>query len=566
MSKILLLFWTLLLFISPILSQPDPPQIILRNGIQASWTTYSLDPNFPDLPSNVTKYSNGHFRKVIYRDGKIFTMAEAIYLSFANGFVNSGGPDGVLLHCLDQKTGQVVWSNSNTGQNGNNAKEGYWGEGFRIRDDINAIEVIGYQNIDTTFPTAPKLAFPATGVHRTYDYKTGNLIDMKFGTNKRAGLHNFYGYGGNIIALGDDNYFSIQPNPTIEGSKLVENLYFFDISNNIEIDSNIMNIVKYKSDLPTNELSLSMGALYSRLDNNTLLAIFGVTNPGDDTQSPSKLEMLWIDISDKYHPKTVRTKDVHYSIQFPTTNDFSESPSFKAQDDNIIFHKSRYTQINGVGPKVNNMSLLWMDKDGNEKALVPIVEAEGYYYVYPEIIGVYKNAMYFSAATLIGGSTEYHILKINTGDNKCTKVSEFVMEDSNYLMLPVSWKIFDDGNIFSVAYIDGEIIVNDKTRNIRYTAFQSFKAKELRIDLEVNTTEVENIPCEIYPNPTSKFLQISTEATYNKIEIYDESGKLDLVTDKQENIDISGLSPGIKIVNLYNNNKIITSKKIVKIE
>jgi Secretion system C-terminal sorting domain len=566
MNKILLLFWTLILSISPILSQPDPPQIILRNGIQANWTAFSIDPNMPDLPSNVTKYSNSDIRSIIFNGNKIYTLAEAIYLDITNDVENSGGPDGLILHCIDQNSGEVLWRKSHTKFTGNTEKEGYWSEAFRIRDDGD-LEVVGYRDNDPTFSTAPKLAFTASPIRRIFDKQTGELIDAKYGNNIKNGLHNFYGFGGNIIASGDDNYFNIQPNPTIENGKLVDNLYFFNITDNMDFDSTAISSVQYHTELPTQELSLSTFPNFTRLRKDTLLALFGVTNPVDLSYSPAKMELHWIDIKDKYHPKTVLTKDVHYAIQFPSfTNDFFTQPLFKAKDNTIIFYKRNYGPINGSGPNKDYMSLLWMDEKGNQKAYIKQVEADGNYYQYPEIIVDKNGIMYFSATIVKNGRGEMHILKVKEGTDFATKVSELVMVDPDYTLLASDWKLMDNGHIFLSAELRGKIFINQDIQNHKYPFFQSYKAKDLGIDITVNTTEVANIPCEIYPNPTSKLLNINTEATYNKIEIYDGSGKLDLVTDKQENIDISGLSSGIKIVNLSNNNKIITSKKIIKIE
>ena len=105
MNKILLLLCVLIISISQIHAQLDPPQVILRNGIKANWTAFSIDPNMPDLPSNVTKYSNSDIRSIIFNGNKIYTLAEAIYLDITNGVENSGGPDGLIMHCIDQNSG-----------------------------------------------------------------------------------------------------------------------------------------------------------------------------------------------------------------------------------------------------------------------------------------------------------------------------------------------------------------------------------------------------------------------------------------------------------------------------
>jgi hypothetical protein len=80
----------------------------------------------------------------------------------------------------------------------------------------------------------------------------------------------------------------------------------------------------------------------------------------------------------------------------------------------------------------------------------------------------------------------------------------------------------------------------------------------------INNSSIEN-NINIYPNPASDFIRISTEDIYN-IQIMDISGKVLVQTqmfDNTETININILNSGIYIMKLYNDKETI-SKKIIK--
>lgn len=63
----------------------------------------------------------------------------------------------------------------------------------------------------------------------------------------------------------------------------------------------------------------------------------------------------------------------------------------------------------------------------------------------------------------------------------------------------------------------------------------------------LSLNEISGIEMEIYPNPTSNQLKISTSENIDLIEILDQTGK-SMGTSKSSLIDVSYLSPGIYIV------------------
>jgi len=81
--------------------------------------------------------------------------------------------------------------------------------------------------------------------------------------------------------------------------------------------------------------------------------------------------------------------------------------------------------------------------------------------------------------------------------------------------------------------------------------------------LGLNTMEVSST-LNIYPNPTSDNISISTALTIDKIEIYNILGKLQKVKIENKNIFLSNSATGIYFIKIYSGDTIIT-KKIIKI-
>lgn len=81
-------------------------------------------------------------------------------------------------------------------------------------------------------------------------------------------------------------------------------------------------------------------------------------------------------------------------------------------------------------------------------------------------------------------------------------------------------------------------------------------------NFNVSQGSKENISVEIYPNPTSDFLQIKTTCKSFTYALIDMTGKLCLNGDTSK-IDIKTLSSGLYIIQIYNSNTIIHTEKII---
>lgn len=85
--------------------------------------------------------------------------------------------------------------------------------------------------------------------------------------------------------------------------------------------------------------------------------------------------------------------------------------------------------------------------------------------------------------------------------------------------------------------------------------------------MDVGIEENEN-RLSIYPNPTSDNFVIKSEQNISNITLYDSQGRLVLKKEKlntnQIIIDISGLSRGIYMVQVYIDNTVVIKKLIVE--
>lgn len=71
----------------------------------------------------------------------------------------------------------------------------------------------------------------------------------------------------------------------------------------------------------------------------------------------------------------------------------------------------------------------------------------------------------------------------------------------------------------------------------------------------------------IYPNPTSDYINIQTNSTIKEVKIYDLNGRLKsekTFNSENYNVDIRDLSSGFYLLQVYDENERITTKKILK--
>lgn len=103
----------------------------------------------------------------------------------------------------------------------------------------------------------------------------------------------------------------------------------------------------------------------------------------------------------------------------------------------------------------------------------------------------------------------------------------------------------DDVKIYDIAMVQSEIMA----------------AMENPTYLESNRISNANF---VYPNPVINTLYINSEESFHSVEIYDMQGKQVLRTSRETQIDVSGLSKGIYMIKLINNDESLIQKIVVE--
>ena len=66
----------------------------------------------------------------------------------------------------------------------------------------------------------------------------------------------------------------------------------------------------------------------------------------------------------------------------------------------------------------------------------------------------------------------------------------------------------------------------------------------------------------VYPNPSSDVLNIRTNETIDKVELYNTIGQL-IVAKKTTNINVSSINTGVYILKIYSGNRSVIKKVII---
>lgn len=100
------------------------------------------------------------------------------------------------------------------------------------------------------------------------------------------------------------------------------------------------------------------------------------------------------------------------------------------------------------------------------------------------------------------------------------------------------------------------------------SSFNGLTLGEVNIDFANNTASINDVfasKTNIFPNPASNFVKISSNLSIDKVEVYNVLGKKVLNTTKfSGNLDITNLSKGLYLLKLTSGNLKTTKKLIVK--
>ncbi len=555
-------FITLLIFVQfyLVLSQYIPPDLKF-DGIKENWKYLSADKNFKpvDTVPTGTKYSN-HLPVA----AKIY--GDDIYLFESTSTISPyPGDDGSLLHKLDYRTGELKWINYNNGYSGLLNREHYDRySGYMDVLENGDVEIMGNRDVDYDKDKQVFL-FVSTPVRKIIDGKTGDLKDEAYGkdTTKRPEL--YLGQGGKFLknSRGENLYVSVKV--YMQDSVLKEKIYFWRIKENFDLEVQPFDSVFHDTGIKR-KIPISFYPLSIPLNKDTLLLVFGNTDPNDENFPITELKYYYVNISNLDDIRIEKIVDVTGDLLYPAEVWGNQIYIINYEDN--VFLTQRVWDDN-IGKSYSWFT--WRDKDGNLKARVDPLFADGIYYRYFDIIGIKDDVLYMDIRVDDPYNQIFDILKIEPGNNKVQKLKRWeVLESDSLLIFTPDFIFLPDNKLFVSLWIEKSFDIGNFHTALIYTYYYNFNLSDFGITFSSNDEITKKNGISIYPNPSSSTISINCDI-YNtsQIEIMDRLGRV-VYKDKtseceEKSIDISGYAPGLYFVRLIGDSGKVTGRgKFVK--
>ncbi|MBK8622963.1 MAG: T9SS type A sorting domain-containing protein [Saprospiraceae bacterium] len=529
------------------------------------WQYYTYDYYFPQNPRTPedTPYGNRNFVKSIEK-GEFLYHLESTFTAL-NGY---SGWDGFRLTKLNKYSGEEVWvhqHNQHTGVKNFERPRPYIG----FNTD-GSIEIITLRHRDTTIRNnSNNFPFIGTPAIHTIDAETGQNITFKYGTDTTLFDHARFNDGGARLHRQEEGrYFSL--------------LYRSENNNGISKDffefnevDNDLNIVKTPSTLL--ELNPDLSDAYRPWTNtlfnkDTMIILTGTRDRGDSFNSPKKAFLHWYNISNTdsvYASKTMEVTDV---FARPQKNVYRYDPELYFKQGHIFLKQTM--QPDSKLPFKNFVWLLWTDSKGNVLGKFDYITREDTFYLDIRPIGIKNGKAYFLAnynATIDDPIEKWDVLEIEPYTMVIKKVGQF--ESHQHMNLTFRYTV-RNADFLDNGSISVQSDIKLKKNNLEYWYFHlcSVDEKDLGISTSTNNTNIIPVWSHVYPNPTSDRLYIHTEnGTVPEISIRDITGKLIFVlknqNDKENDIDVSGLAPGLYYVTVADTTglKPVMTHKVVRL-
>jgi hypothetical protein len=559
-NKLIIIILILVFQIDFGLSQFTPPDLKF-DGIKANWKYLSVDKNFipVDTVPTGTKYSN-HLPVA----AKIY--GDDIYLFESTSTISPfPGEDGSLMHKLDYRTGELKWINYNNGYSGLFNRELYNRyTGYMDVLENGDVEIMGNRDVDYDKDKHVTL-FNSTPVRKIIDGKTGDIKEEIYGkdTTKRAELYT--GQGGKFMknSKGENLYVSVKV--YMQDSVLKEKIYFWKIKENFDLEAQPFDSVFHDTGIKR-EIPISFYPLSIPLNKDTLLLVFGNTDPNDNNFPITELKYYYVNISDLDNIRIEKIVDVTEDLLYPA--EVWGNQIYIINSGENVFLTQR------VWDKTISKSyswFTWRDKYGNLKARVDPLFADGIYYRYFDIIGIKDDILYMDIRVDDPYNQIFDILKIEPGHNKVQKLKRWeVLESDSLLIFTPDFIFLPENKLFVSLWIEKSFVIGNFHTALTYTYYYNFNLSDFGITFSSNYENIIENRISIYPNPSSNTISLSCEdnpAGY--IEIIDRLGRV-MYKEKstgceEKSIDISGFSQGLYFVRMIDESGRVMGKgKFVK--
>ncbi|MBK7096773.1 MAG: T9SS type A sorting domain-containing protein [Saprospiraceae bacterium] len=537
-----------------LLCQPIPKELNLI-GIKESWKYLPKDTNFikSSLDTRSTPYS-GRIPHVLEVDNKNLLILETVM-----GQTPWRGVEGCLLHSINMENGNLNWIFHNNTYTGNTHREAFVYSQI-IKNDNDNYEILGLRDVKPLDTTRFYIGFYGTPVKRVIDSKDGNLLSVQCSEDTTKYEQNFFGYGNISMVNSEGIIRRVALSWFFEDSILKDKVEFCTLDEEFAIVLPCADSVVHNTGIPTLEPTLFYKPQLLRLTQDTMLILFGIKNPANDSFSPSRLEMYFVDLGSDVN--VVKTVDVTEDVYYPQGGWNSEI-FLMTQDANIVLAQ----QIDYLSTSNSFIWLSWYDKNGNKIAKVNKLRYENYFYRNFIIVGENDGILYIAARHDDEDIEGYDILKIYPGQDNIQKCGEIKISAIDLYEFRISIaKLLPDDKIFLGFWASER--VDGKDYNYQY--YYCFNSVDLGITTKIEDINLLSKNIEIYPNPASDNIILScekTEAAY--FELIDKLGRIvsqeKTVECEEKTVDISGFHSGLYFVRLMDESGIIVGTgKFVK--
>ncbi|MCF7561730.1 T9SS type A sorting domain-containing protein [Sabulilitoribacter multivorans] len=121
---------------------------------------------------------------------------------------------------------------------------------------------------------------------------------------------------------------------------------------------------------------------------------------------------------------------------------------------------------------------------------------------------------------------------------------------------------FSNGSI-QLLYTIGEVNVQELSTGNTIVS-EGFINSSNSGTLGINNLHWSQNKIIVYPNPTSRFINISSEVSITKIEVFNLLGENIFTTYTTNYIDLTNLNSGIYMINIHTENGHVTKKIVLK--
>lgn len=527
------------------LCQYTPPDLKF-DGIKENWKYLSVDKNFilVDSVPTGTKYQN-HLPISSEKYGNEIYLLESTSTSSPYP-----GEDGSLLHKLDFRTGELKWINYNNGYAGLQNRELYNNyTGYMDILENGDVEIFGNRDVEYD-KDKHVLLFYSTPVRKIIDGNTGIIKEDIYGKDTTKRVEMVTGQGGRFMKNSEGKNLYISTKVYMQDSVLKEKIYFWKIKENFDLEAQPFDSVFHDTGVKR-KFPISFRPFGLPLNKDTLLLVFGNTDPNYDNFPITELKYYYVNISDLDDIRIEKIVDV--------TEDLLHPAEVWGNEIYIINYEENVFLTQRVWDETISKSYTWFtwrDKYGNVKARVDPLSADGIYYRYFDIMGIKDDAVYMDIRVDDSYNQIFDILKIEPGYNQVQKLKRWEGLNSDSLEIhPANFVFLPDDKLFVSLYILKSFPIGNFNTKLCYTFYYNFNLSDFGIYLSSNVGNIYENPLTISPNPAHDHFRVScTEVGGSRVEIVDILGRVVKVvsyTDcEDKDIDVTGLQRGLYMVRL----------------